>query len=155
MKVYLAGMFFTIKDRKAQATELRALGIGVTSRWVEETVPHTVEVKDVPDKYLEETAVADIDDIEACDVFVEFVPSDTELVDVTVRASSRGGRHFEMGYAYCAGKTIFVVGPKENVFHHLPEGFRNKPRIRHFATWEDVKFALMAKLAYEQDVATF
>jgi hypothetical protein len=31
MKVYLAAMFSTIKERKAQAAELRALGIGVTS----------------------------------------------------------------------------------------------------------------------------
>jgi nucleoside 2-deoxyribosyltransferase len=155
MKVYLAGMFSTIKTRKAQAAELRALGIEVTSRWIDETVPHNVEMKDISDAYHEETATADIDDIEACDVFVEFVPSDAELVYATLRSSSRGGRHFEMGYAYKAGTTIFVVGTKENVFHHLPAGFRNKPGIRHFATWEDAKFALMARRSYEENVINF
>ena len=139
MKVYLAGMFSTIKTRKQQAAELRAMDIVVTARWVDETVPHNVEMKDLGDQYHIETSVADIEDIDAADVFVEFVPSDTELVDATLRSSSRGGRHFEMGYAYAKGKIIYVVGPKENVFHHLPAS-----TIQHFATWDEAKKRMQA-----------
>jgi len=133
MKVYLAGMFSTIATRKAQAAELRASGIEVTSRWIDETVPHNVEMKDVPEQYLAETAIADVEDIDAATFFVEFVPTDRELVAATVQSSSRGGRHFEMGYAYHAGLVILVVGPKENVFHYLPGP------IRHFETFAEMK----------------
>lgn len=137
MKVYLAGMLSTIKTRKAQAAELRVAGIKVTSHWIDETVPYNVEMKDIPEVYHAETAVIDIQDIDDCDVFVEFVPTDTELVDATLRSSSRGGHHFEMGYAYATGKRVMVVGDKENVFHYLP-------RIEHFATWAEAKFVLVA-----------
>jgi len=138
MKVYLAAMFSTIKERKAQAAELRALGIGVMSRWVEETVPHNIETKDVPEKYLEETSLVDLEDIDMADIFVAFVPTDTELTNATLRASSRGGRHVEFGYALAKRMPIFVLGGKENVFHVLPPRYG----IRHYTTWEDMKFAL-------------
>jgi hypothetical protein len=139
MKVYLAAMFSTIKARKAQAAELRSLGIEVTSRWVDETVPHNVEMKDLVDQYHVETSEADTDDIDAADVFVEFVPSDAELVDATLRSSSRGGRHFEMGWAARGGKIILVVGSHENVFHYHP-----RVKQRHVSTWEEAKEVLVA-----------
>ena len=120
LSVYLAGMFSTIKIRKAQAAELRAVGIEVTSRWIDETVPHNAETKDVPEKYLKETAIADIEDIDDADIFLAFVPTAEELIAATVTASSRGGRHVEFGYALGTGKPIFVVGHKENVFHYYP-----------------------------------
>src|SRR5271170_398584 len=136
MKVYLAGMFSTIATRKAQAAELRALGIEVTSRWIDETVPHNVSMKDVPDEYHRETSQADIQDILNADAFIMFVPSAMELIEAPVLNSSRGGRHFEMGFAYALNKPIFVCGPKENVFHHLPKGIYN------FTDFEALKIGL-------------
>lgn len=35
--------------------------------------------------------------------------------------ASRGGRHVEFGMALALGKRVIVVGPRENVFHLLPE----------------------------------
>lgn len=32
-----------------------------------------------------------------------------------------GGRHVELGIAWMAGKRIFLIGPRENIFYHLPE----------------------------------
>jgi len=140
MKVYLAGMFSTIALRKEQAAMLRSHGIEVTSRWIDENVPHNVETKDLPNTYHEETAVADIQDIDAADVFIMFVPEDKELVDATLRSASRGGRHFEMGYAYAGGpQEVLVCGPKENVFHHLPD-------VLHFETFEEILQFLVANL---------
>jgi nucleoside 2-deoxyribosyltransferase len=129
LKVYLAGMFSTIATRKAQAAELREVGIEVTSRWIDETVPHTVEIKDVEEAYLHETAIADLEDINKADIFLAFVPTAEELVAATIAASSRGGRHVEFGYALAKGKPIFVVGSKENVFHYLPLA------TKHFKTF--------------------
>ena len=136
MKVYIASMF-SDKDRvKARVLELKALGIDCTSRWADETVPHNVTLKDCTDEYLRETAVADLVDILRADVVVLTVPEPQLLVDATVAASSRGGRHFESGFAYgisvaqtikeiavpesiCRPLRVMTVGPKENIFHHL------------------------------------
>ena len=46
------------------------------------------------------------------------------------RNNSRGGRHVEFGIAIGLSKIVIAVGPRETVFHHLPE-------IRHFDTVED------------------
>jgi len=81
-----------------------------------------------------------VQDINAADIFLSFVPSDKELVDATVRSSSRGGRHFEFGYAYGQGKLCVFVGPKENVFHYLPLG------VRHFETYQEAKDFLLLLL---------
>lgn len=133
MKVYLAGMFSTQLQRRKDAEMLKAAGLEVTSRWLEERVKPTVTIKEVQDEYLAETAIIDLQDILAADAVVFFVPSDTELVDVPVRSAARGGRHFEMGYAYAISKPIFVVGGRENVFHFLPS-----TNIQHFETLEAV-----------------
>ena len=133
MKLYLAGQFNTKPQRELDAQLLREHGIEITSRWLTETVPHTVTIKDLPDAYHCETAVADLEDIDRADAVLLFIPTDTELVDTPLRSASRGGRHFEIGYAYCAGKTIYVIGPKENVFHFLPDGVR-RGRFQHFGS---------------------
>ena len=61
-------------------------------------------------------AQEDLGDVMQCDVLISF----TERHD---SGYSRGGRHVEFGLAYALGKMLFVVGPRENVFHAL-EGVR-------------------------------
>ena len=39
-----------------------------------------------------------------------------------------GGRHVEFGVAVEAGKPIYVIGGKENIFHWLPG-------VSHYDTW--------------------
>jgi nucleoside 2-deoxyribosyltransferase len=129
MKVYIAGQFNTKDQRRQDARVLEEYGITVTSRWMYETVPHTASIKDLPDTYHAETAAADLEDIDRADALLMFIPTDKELVDTPLRTASRGGRHFEMGYAYRAGIMIYVIGNKENVFHFLPSD-----RIRHFGS---------------------
>lgn len=150
MKLYLAGMFSTIKLRKQQAAELRAVGIEVTSRWIDESVPHTVEIKDVPEVYLQETSIVDLADIDSADALVSFVPSAQELVDATVSASTRGGRHVEFGYAIGKGKPIIVVGGRENVFHYLPESYN----IKHVETFDKLLTYLMESTNGLSDIPT-
>lgn len=135
-KIYIAGMFSTKELRKEQALSLMALGHTVTSHWIDETVPHTVTMKDLPNQYHQETALCDVSDIDDSDLFIEFVPTYAELVDAPVSSVSRGGRHWEMGYAWAKGKEIWVCGPKENIFHHLPE------RVHHFFDFMEILKAL-------------
>jgi len=151
MKVYIASMF-SDKDRvQRRVEELANLGIVCTSRWANESVPHNVTIKDLPDEYHRETAMADIEDILNSDKVVLTVPSAEMLVDVTVGASSRGGRHFESGFMYGLiiaqmleggrpTRELIVLGKKENVFHYL-DGIGDTarlPAIRQFDTWEQV-----------------
>ena len=130
MKVYIASMF-SDKDRvAARAEELAFLGIGCTSRWAHETIPHNVAMADCKDEYLRETAALDLDDILAADKVVLTVPEPKLLVDATVASSSRGGRHFESGFVYGLilaqvmdggrpTRELIVLGKPENVFHML------------------------------------
>jgi hypothetical protein len=152
MKVYLASMF-SDKDRvKARGLELQALGIECTSRWADEKVPHNVTIKDLPTAYHEETAVADLEDILKADKIVLTVPEPQLLVDATVSSSSRGGRHFESGFAYGLivaqmldggrpTRELIVLGKQENVFHYLTgQGITSRyPAIRIIETWTEVK----------------
>jgi hypothetical protein len=161
MKVYIASMF-SDKDRvAARAAELALLGIGCTSRWAHETVPHTTTMKDCSDEYLRETAVVDLDDILAADKVVLTVPEFKLLVDAPVASSSRGGRHFESGFVYGLILAeykrygflkhfqptweLIVLGKPENVFHMLDGiGAASRyPTIKSFPTWEEVKHYLV------------
>lgn len=59
-------------------------------------------------------AQEDWDDLLAADIVVSF----TEEPRGT---NSRGGRHVEFGAGLALGKRAHVVGPRENVFHCLPD----------------------------------
>ena len=146
MKVYIASMF-SDKDRVKQRAEcLAALGIVCTSRWAWEAVPHNVAMKDCKDEYLRETAAIDLDDILSADKLILTVPEPSLLVDATVAASSRGGRHFESGFFYGlmlstrTKRELIILGKPENVFHMLDGiGAASRyPTIKNFGTWEEV-----------------
>ena len=146
MKVYIASMF-SDKDRvKQRAEELALLGIVCTSRWAWEAVPHNVAMKDCKDEYLRETAAIDLDDILSADKLILIVPEPSLLVDATIAASSRGGRHFESGFFYGlmlstrTKRELIILGKPENVFHMLDGiGAASRyPTIKHFGTWDDV-----------------
>ena len=152
LTVYIASMF-SDKDRVKQRAEcLAALGIACTSRWAWEAVPHNVAMKDCKDEYLRETAAIDLDDILAADKLILTVPEPQLLVDATVAASSRGGRHFESGFFYglmlCSPslvvpnkkRELIILGKPENVFHMLDGvGASSRyPAITNFGTWDEV-----------------
>lgn len=146
MKVYLASRFHTQAETRQKAEELRAMGIEVTSRWLEEVVADTnANVDAYKQEYLEKHAEIDIEDIIAADVLVLFTVDPDE-------ATKRGGRHFESGVMF--GMTVaesglsdalrmplefhiglITVGPRENIFHYMPS-------IPNFPTWEEAKAKL-------------
>jgi len=158
LQVYIASMFSDKERVLARGAELTSFGIECTSRWASETIPHNVTMQDCTDDYLRETAVADLQDILRADVVVLTVPDAKMLVDATVAASSRGGRHFESGFVYGlivaqmmdGGKPtreLIILGKKENVFHCL-DGLGSTtayPAILTLETWEQVKAYLLIK----------
>lgn len=113
MKLYLAGQYKQKDKLAAVADQLRAAGHTIIAHWLDEPHSPNTTLDQVPDDQLTEYALCDLEDIEACEIFVFFSVDPATL-------TLRGGRHVEYGYALRCGKPIIVVGPKENIFHYLP-----------------------------------
>lgn len=86
----------------------------VVSRWLDEPVAATTTLDQVSWQFKRECALDDLADIVSADVMV-FFSENPECAQV------RGGRHVEFGYALACGKPIVVCGPRENIFHYLPD----------------------------------
>ena len=117
IRFYFATSYMERERIAEYATRVRALGYEVTSRWLglqHDEVADRVEaaIEGIAAGDGEGFALTDLIDIERADTIVCFTfPSQG--------GPSRGGRHFEAGWALRAGKDMIVVGPRENVFYDL------------------------------------
>ena len=163
VRVYLAAPFAFQPRMKLYAQELRALGLTVTSRWIDEIAPLNADVDTLSKEYCAATAFMDIEDIASSNVFILFTPTDDELAnpDISKKAWARGGRHFECGLA--AGirlinamlndlaftwPAMIICGPRENIFH-------SQDAFDHCPNWDETVSHLL-RLAHEncpQDAA--
>ena len=114
MKIYLAARYSQKEEIKQVAAILRIYGIETTSSWLEEPHPSDCTMDQFPDAYLSGLAIRDIDDIKSADAVILFT------VDPLI-PTVRGGRHVETGYALALGKPLYIIGPRENIFHYLPQ----------------------------------
>lgn len=122
MKLYLAAQYARRDELREHKAALEPLGIEVTSRWLDEQEPLNSQMGEKSDSWYVETATIDLEDVDRADGVVFF--SENPLVGIP-----RGGRHVEFGYALGTGKPVYVIGPKENVFHYID-------RVYHFNTLE-------------------
>ena len=106
MNFYLAARYDRMPEMVEVADRLRGIGHEVTSRWIRGFGN--------PDA---DTALYDLTDVVIADALVLF----TEDPTANVPFAARGGRHVEFGYALRAGKKLYLVGPRENIFHELPD----------------------------------
>lgn len=163
MKVYLASWYASREEMSQRAEELRAEGIGVTSRWLEETVKTDAQLGSVDLQFKIETARIDIEDILLASVLVLNTPSYKDLVSSTISLATwaRGGRHFESGFQYATAmfaaylpaplnrsRKLIVIGREENIFHYLSVPSLKAmgldlPTILICPTWEDAKCELI------------
>lgn len=125
MKVYLAAPFSWKTEIKKYRAELERNKITCVSTWLDEECSPNTKLSDISDNYSQNCALVDMNDIDICDVFILFTVSPEKPV-------VRGGRHFESGYAMALDKELVIVGPKENIFHYLPD-------VRQFNTWEECR----------------
>ena len=123
INIYLAARFSEKEKMKAIRQYLQAYDCNVTSHWLDEEFPPNTTLDQVPNDFKVKTAQQDLEDIKIADLVILFT------VDPTI-PTVRGGRHFESGYAVGKGKPLWVVGPRENIFHWLPE-------VRQFNFLED------------------
>lgn len=116
IKVYLAARYSRREELNGYAAQLRELGCVVTSRWLDGD--HQVDDRGLSTEAEASERVRfaceDWSDLEDADWCISFTESPRS-------ANSRGGRHVEFGAALALGKRCVVVGPRENVFHCIPQ----------------------------------
>lgn len=115
MKIYIAARFSRRPECNALAQKLKALGHEITSRWVlpdNDHVQPTGKSKQAENAERQRFAIEDLEDVKACDAMVSFMEEP--------RSDGRGGRHVEFGIGVALDKQMFIIGPRETVFHHLP-----------------------------------
>lgn len=116
-KVYLAARYSRNEEMRCVRVVLMALGYEVTSRWIdchEGKYPGSFTCERLNDDpgYCAAIGRNDVEDLAAADTVVSF----TSPV-----GGGKGGRHVEFGLALGLGKQLIIVGPRENVFHTLPQ----------------------------------
>lgn len=115
--VYLAASFERKHELREYRAQLEAAGFEVTSRWLvepDDDVPYT-------DQDMRERALIDLEDVRRSRVVVVFT-------DPREKPRPGGGRHTELGLAIAWEKVVLTVGPREQVFHFLPQ-------VANFPDW--------------------
>lgn len=112
MKLYLAAAFQRQAEIDGYRQRLTAAGHTVTSRWTDPAQRHhgLLDVPDATPDDIIQWARDDFDDLEAAEAVVNFTGSGP---------IATGGRHVEFGMALAFEKHIYLIGPRENVFHYL------------------------------------
>lgn len=114
MKIYLAGAWGRRIEILQVSYRLEAVGVEITSSWLTEEDGMQSGSKE---KFLRSRAYVDLNDVDRADGIVRF--ADVNLKRKVSRDLVSGARMFEMGYAKARGKTLYVVGGKQNVFDRL------------------------------------
>ena len=138
MKIYLAARYSRLSELQGYADELREIGHRVDAHWLRgehqmnevwtvESASASVPMEGRP------FAEDDLYDVFEADMLIAFSE------EPRTGGASRGGRHVELGLALAWDKEIIVVGPRENVFHTLPQ-------VRHFWRWPEALEALTSQL---------
>lgn len=115
LKIYVAAPFVHRTDAAAAKAKFEAAGFEVTSRWITEDLGLTNDDVGKPefDAILQRTAIQDVEDVIAADVFV------------LLNLAKSEGKATEFGFAYGLGISTIIVGQRAgNVFYLLPNVFR-------------------------------
>lgn len=133
---YISARFDRRVEMLGIRAELQAIGHWVTSGWLDlhsGTAPETYtneEMRANPLRF-EQFARSDIDDLSRATAVLAFSSGD---------GSGSGGRHIEVGYALACSLPVFLIGPRENVFHTLTS-------IHHYPDWPTFRGHLRAEMA--------
>ena len=118
-KMYFSGSFDARETIQAHAKEFVDRSYGtVTSNWLLEPEVRVID-DGREDWVLRARANEDRIDVERSDAVIVF----------TDTPSTTGGRHVEVGIALAHRIPVFVIGPRENVFHYPSD-------VRQYPTWE-------------------
>lgn len=122
---YICARFGRQEEARLFSQTLEGLGHTITSTWVDQV---ELEMYGDNQRERERAAVKDVQEVVGSEALVY-------LSEAEDNVWGRGGRHVEFGIAVGLELPIFVIGPKENLFHFFPG-------ITHFETQEDFIRAL-------------
>lgn len=115
-RIYIAARFSRRPECNALGHVLKAHGHEITSRWTKPDCDHVMPTglsKQAEDSERQRFALEDVDDVRAATWTVSLMEEP--------RSNTRGGRHIEFGLALALGQRLTIIGPRETVFHHLPQ----------------------------------
>lgn len=110
--------FFIASHSQIEAKKLRNIliesGHVVTSRWITEDTKFHESINAYTDEERTHISQLDEEDVrKAEDGLVLIAEKEGRCVP--------GGKHVETGIALCLGRSIYVIGHKENIFHWHPK----------------------------------
>lgn len=107
MNIYIASRYGRMEEMAQNADKLVKAGARISSRWVYGGTENMTQ---------EQGAIADFEDVVKADMVLVF----TEGPLTSPHESLTGGHHVEFGMAVALNKRVALVGPRVNIFHHLP-----------------------------------
>lgn len=109
--IYLAARYSRNAEMRGVRDVLEALGHKVTSRWIDDPGVYDEERLESDPAGCAAFAAGALADIFAADTLISFTGG-----------GGKGGRHCEFGYALgLRTRHLVAVGPREHVFHTLPD----------------------------------
>lgn len=117
MNIYLAARYSRNPEMREVRDRLEVLGHKVTSAWIDNhggelEKSFTPERLAAEPEFCARFAEVDVGDLLAAEIVVSFTGNG---------GGGKGGRHVEFGLAVATCKRLIIVGPRENVFHCLPQ----------------------------------
>ena len=131
--IYLAARYERREELCRYREDLTRLGWRVRARWLDgghqlslaafDDGQALIEAKG-PKAHAHRASFAqdDLEDVSRSGILISFTED-------PATPHRRGGRHVEFGVALATGAALYLVGPRENIFHSLPQ-------VRQFDTWE-------------------
>jgi|ETNvirnome_2_130_1030620.scaffolds.fasta_scaffold15274_5 nucleoside 2-deoxyribosyltransferase len=117
--------FYIASKSQAVAREWRSIleaeGFKVIAGWLDEEDFGKGPPYDAPSRAM--NAVLDENDVRKADALILRASPDLE--------KTKGGRHVETGMAIALCKPVYVVGPRENIFHWHPS-------VKMFDSFDDL-----------------
>ena len=120
-RYYLAARYSRIDELNKYKQDLEARGNKVTSRWLKGE--HRAEDADLDPVFSADIALKDLLDVYEAGTIINFTEPPRQ------QNTTRGGRHVEFGVGLALRRHLVIIGPRENVFHYLPD-------VKQYDTWE-------------------
>ena len=111
MKIYIASRYENKDAIRELAKTLKVAKFEVVSTWHKEKYDPAIQLEELTPARMRTLALRDLTEIESCNAMLIY----TDGCD-----QSRGGMHFENGYAFANDKKIYIIGPRITIFHFLP-----------------------------------
>jgi hypothetical protein len=118
MKIYPAASYPRKEEAKTLALILQTHGHEIVAGWLTEDEGYKSdnqrrnESRYTMCKRLSAAAVRDLREMKDAEVIVSFTEGEHQ--------TTHGGRHSELGIALARGIMVFIIGPREQVFHFHP-----------------------------------